>query len=69
MNMFIETQKTLKLFKRESKLGVCHTVRRNNIMYIFKCDTCGDTFKQPKNSIDPDRIKKVHKHFCKKCEL
>ena len=67
--MFIETLKTLKLFNRESKLGVCHTVRRNNIMYIFKCDRCGDTFKQPKNSIDPDRIKKVHKHFCKQCDL
>jgi hypothetical protein len=38
-------------------------------MYIFKCDTCGDTFKRPKNTIDPDRIKKVHKHFCKKCDL
>jgi len=62
--MLIETQKSLKLFKRESKLGVCHTVRRNNVWYIFKCDTCGDTFKKPKSKVDPVRIKKSHKHFC-----
>jgi len=67
--MFIETQKTLKLFKRESKLGVCHTVRRNNIMYIFKCDRCGATFKKPKSKVDPERMDKGHKHFCDRCDL
>ena len=67
--MFIETQKTLKLFKRESKLGICHTVRGNNTWYILKCDTCGDTFKKPKSKIDPAHIKKGHKHFCDKCDL
>ncbi len=67
--MLIETLKTLKLFKRESKLGICHTVRRNKIVYVFKCDTCGDTFKKPKSHTVVERVKNAHKHFCDKCNL
>ena len=67
--MFVATQKTLKLFKRESKLGICHTVRRNNVRYVLKCDTCGDTFKKPKSKVDPERVEKAPKHFCDKCDL
>ena len=67
--MFIETLKTLKLFKRESKLGICHTVRRNNIIYVLKCDTCGDTFTKPKSKVDLEKMEKSHKHFCDKCNL
>ena len=67
--MFVETLKTLKLYKRESKLGICHTVRRNNIIYALKCDTCGGAFRKPKSKVDPERVEKGHKHFCDKCDL
>ena len=36
--MFVETLKTIKLYKRESKYGVMHNYRRRNMIYVFKCD-------------------------------
>jgi len=67
--MFVETLKTIKLHKRESKYGVCHTVRRKKIIFVLKCDTCGDTFRKPKSKVDFLRIEKGNKHFCDRCGL
>ena len=46
--MFIETLKTLRLYERQSKLGVYHTFKRKNTLYVFRCDCCGITFSVPR---------------------
>ena len=53
--MFIETLKTLRLYERQSKLGVYHTFKRKNTLYVFRCDCCGITFFRPKSQVDQDR--------------
>ena len=37
--MFIETLKTMRLYERQSKLGIYHTFHRKNTVYVFYCDT------------------------------
>ena len=64
--MLIETQKSLKLFKRESKLGVIHNYRRHKIVYVLKCNGCKIIFKITRSK--PDKIKQEKKHFCGKCK-
>ena len=53
--MFIETLKTMKLYKRESKLGTMHNYHRKNLIYVFKCDACSETFMRPKSKVDQAR--------------
>lgn len=67
--MFIETLKTMRLYKRESKLGVMHTFHRKNVIYVFKCDSCGDTFMRPKSKVDPGRASNDYKHVCNLCDV
>ena len=66
--MFIETLKTMRLYKRESKLGVMHTFHRKNVVYVFKCDSCDTTFMTPKAKVDPDRASNDYKHVCNTCD-
>ena len=66
--MFIETLKTMKLYKRESKLGTMHNYHRKNLIYVFKCDCCSETFMRPKSKVDPDRASNDYKHVCNRCD-
>ena len=66
--MFIETLKSLRLYKRESKLGVPHTFRRRFVIYVFQCDSCGTTFMRPKSKVDPMRASNDYKHVCNLCD-
>ena len=66
--MFIETLKTMRLYKRESKLGLMHTFHRKNVIYVFKCDSCKDNFMRPKSKIDPQRASNDYKHVCNQCD-
>lgn len=66
--MFIETLKTMRLYKRESKLGMMHTFHRKNVIYVFKCDSCNDTFMRPKSKVDPARASNDYKHVCARCD-
>ena len=66
--MFIETLKTIKLYKRESKLGVMHNYRRRNMIYVFKCDSCNGQFLRPRSKVDPDRASNDYKHVCSYCD-
>jgi|TARA_B100001769_G_C21909241_1_gene490693 hypothetical protein len=66
--MFIETLKTMKLYKRESKLGTMHNYHRKNLIYVFKCDACSETFMRPKSKVDPDRASNDYKHVCNDCD-
>ena len=66
--MFIETLKTMRLYKRESKLGLMHTFHRKNVIYVFKCDSCKDIFMRPKSKIDPQRASNDYKHVCNTCD-
>ena len=66
--MFIESLKTIKLYKRESKLGVMHNYRRRKMIYVFRCDACSDTFMRPKSRVDPVRASNDYKHVCSKCD-
>jgi hypothetical protein len=66
--MFIETLKTLKIYKRESKLGRMHTYRRKNMIYVFKCDACSEVFMRPKSKVDPGRASNEYKHVCNMCD-
>tara|TARA_R110001592_G_scaffold149712_2_gene375223 strand:+ start:3382 stop:3660 length:279 start_codon:yes stop_codon:yes gene_type:complete len=66
--MFIETLKTMKLHKRESKLGTMHNFHRKNLIYVFKCDACADVFMRPKSKVDPSRASNDYKHVCSVCD-
>jgi len=66
--MFIEALKTLRLYERQSKLGVCHTFKRKNTLYVFKCDCCGITFFRPKSQVDMHRATNDYKHVCSFCD-
>ncbi len=66
--MFIETLKTLRLHKRESKLGVPHTFRRTYTIYVFRCDSCSTLFMRPKSRVDVQRASNEYKHVCHLCD-
>ena len=66
--MFIETLKTLRLYKRESKLGVPHTFRRRYTIYVFGCDACSIVFMRPKSRVDVQRASNDFKHVCGLCD-
>ena len=66
--MFIETLKTLRLYERQSKLGVYHTFHRKNTLFNFKCDCCGVTFLRPRSKVDPNRASNDYKHVCSFCD-
>ena len=58
----------MRLYKRESKLGMMHTFHRKNVIYVFKCDSCNDTFMRPKSKVDPARASNDYKHVCSYCD-
>jgi len=66
--MFVETLKTIRLYKRQSKLGIYHTFKRKNTIYVFRCDCCGTTFLRPRAKIDPERVSNDFKHVCSHCD-
>lgn len=66
--MFIETLKTMRLYERQSKLGIYHTFHRKNTVYVFKCDSCSVTFLRPRSQVDPDRASNDYKHVCSYCD-
>lgn len=66
--MFIETLKTIKLYERQSKLGVYHTYKRRNTVYVFECDSCGVEFLRPRSKVDPERATNEYKHICPYCD-
>jgi hypothetical protein len=66
--MFIETLKTLRLHKRESKLGTVHTFRRTYTLYVFRCDACDSVFMRPKSRVSVIRATNDFKHVCGNCD-
>ena len=50
--MFIETLKTMRLYERQSKLGIYHTFHRKNT----------------RAKVDPDRASNDYKHVCGYCD-
>ncbi len=66
--MFLETLKTLRLYERQSKLGIYHTFKRKNTIYVFCCDSCGVTFMRPRAKVDPVRATNDYKHVCSNCD-
>ena len=66
--MFLETLKTLRLYERQSKLGIYHTFKRKNTIYVFCCDSCGVTFMRPRAKVDPVRATNDYKHVCPHCD-
>ena len=65
--MFIETLKTLRLYERQSKLGVYHTFKRKNTMYVFRCDSCSVTYLKPRIKVNVDHASNNFKHQCAYC--
>ena len=66
--MFIETLKTMRLYERQSKLGIYHTFHRKNTIFVFKCDSCGGTFLRPRANVDVGRASNDYKHVCSYCD-
>ena len=66
--MFVETLKTIRLYERQSKLGVYHTFKRKNTLFVFKCDCCGTVFLRPRAKVDPARATNDYKHVCPYCD-
>ena len=67
--MFLETLKTIRLHKRQSKLGMYHTFKRKNTVYVFKCDCCGMVFLSSRGRVDPARATNDYKHVCFLCDV
>ena len=66
--MFIEALKTMRLYERQSKLGIYHTFHRKNTVFVFKCDSCAVTFLRPKAKVDPDRATNDYKNVFPHCD-
>ena len=66
--MFIESLKPIRLYERQSKLGVYHTFHRKNTIFTFKCDSCGVSFLRPRSQINPERASNNYKHVCSYCD-
>lgn len=66
--MFLETLKTIRLYERQSKLGIYHTFKRKNTIFVFRCDSCGTTFLRPRSKVDPQRATNDYKHVCSVCD-
>ena len=66
--MFIETLKTMRLYERQSKLGLYHTFHRKNTIFAFKCDSCGVSFLIPSSQVDPELASNDYKHVCSYCD-
>ncbi len=66
--MFVETLKTLRLYERQSKLGIYHSFKRKSTLYVFKCDCCGVIFLRARSKIDPQRATNDYKHVCPNCD-
>jgi len=66
--MFVETLKTLRLYERQSKLGIYHSFKRKSTVYVFKCDCCGIIFLRARAKIDPVRATNDYKHVCPNCD-
>ena len=66
--MFVETLKTLRLYERQSKLGIYHSFKRKSTIYVFKCDACSVIFFRSRSKIDPVRATNDYKHVCPHCD-
>ncbi len=65
--MFVKTLKTLRLYERQSKLGIYHSFKRKSTIYVFKCDCCGVIFLRARAKVDPARATNDYKHVCYHC--
>ena len=66
--MFVETLKTLRLYERQSKLGIYHSFKRKSTIYVFKCDSCRAIFFRARAKVNPERATNDYKHVCPNCD-
>ena len=66
--MFLAQEYTTQTHTRKSKLGTDHTYTRERTVLLFRCDSCNETFKREKGSMDPKRISNNYFHVCVNCD-
>jgi len=66
--MFLAQEYTTQIHTRKSKLGTDHTYSRERTVLLFRCDSCNETFKREKGSMDPKRISNNYFHVCVNCD-
>ena len=66
--MFLAQEYTTQTHTRKSKLGTDHTYTRERTVLLFSCDSCNETFKREKGSMDPKRISNNYFHVCANCD-
>jgi len=66
--MFITTEYITTEYCRESKLGNTHTYQRQKSVLVFRCDSCGISFKRDKGSMSPKRLNNNFYHVCGNCD-
>lgn len=66
--MLLQTEYEITEYSRMSKLGSIHKYSRKKTILVLRCDCCGEIFKRPKGSMDPNRINNSVYHVCKNCD-
>lgn len=66
--MFLAQEYTTQTHTRKSKLGKDHAYTRERTVLLFRCDSCNETFKREKGSMDPKRISNNYFHVCANCD-
>ena len=66
--MFMSTEYIITEHHRLSKTGVAHTYKRKKTVLVFRCDSCGNSFKRDKGSMSPKRLNNNFYHVCSNCD-
>lgn len=66
--MFITTETETKIYTRISKLGKEHPHVRTRTVAVFRCDSCGESFRRLKEKISPKRLNNNYFHCCSNCD-
>jgi hypothetical protein len=66
--MFITTEIETTIHTRSSKLGKEHEYNRTRTFVVFRCDSCGESFRRLKEKISPKRLNNNYFHCCSNCD-
>lgn len=66
--MLLKTEYQIVQYTRTSKLEKVHSYKRKKTILVLRCDCCGEIFKRPKGSMDPNRANNNVYHVCSNCD-
>ena len=66
--MYLNEEIELTCYTRQSKLGHKHEYVRRKKIAVFRCDSCGDVFRRPRERMSPKRLSNNYFHCCPNCD-